>query len=288
MAGASGPTTRRGRASGERLRPLGSLRCLLRQRLDLPYGMVATRVGTRTDGARDHKQRRRTSSRALLLRWANVWDNGDHQTPDDVLQWPRLFSHQEAISSRPRFSAQAPLLGDPPWPSASWNVRPRADVHGSRRGSLPLERLRHMLEYSYVIPIEEKETWIQQTSKTRRWTLRKACKDASDQNFFVDDHPHISEVLSVLEETAQAKHYSFAHYARRLPTWWEAVTTRKAGRAYILRDSQGRGVCTSLMVNDTRSAFYLAGRDAPRRTKGLPHERPFDPSHDRGRPSDGS
>gem|GEM_PF-1735295 len=116
-----------------------------------------------------------------------------------------------------------------------------------------------MLEYSYVIPIEEKETWIQHTSKTRRWTLRRACKDASDQNFFVDDHPHISEVLSVLEETAEAKRYSFAHYAHRLPTWWEAVTSRKAGRAYILRDSQGRSVCTSLMVNDHRSAFYLAG-----------------------------
>jgi len=35
---------------------LGSVRRLLRQRRDLPYGVVATRVGLGTDGARDHKQ----------------------------------------------------------------------------------------------------------------------------------------------------------------------------------------------------------------------------------------
>jgi hypothetical protein len=115
-----------------------------------------------------------------------------------------------------------------------------------------------MVEYSYVIPVKEKETWLQQTSKTRRWTLRKASKDARDQNFFVDDQPPFSEVWSVLGETAEAKHSSFAHYARRLATWWETVTSRKAGRAYILRDSQRRGVCTSLMVNDHRSAFCVA------------------------------
>jgi hypothetical protein len=116
-----------------------------------------------------------------------------------------------------------------------------------------------MVEYSYVIPVKEKETWIHQTSKTRRWTLRKAYKDAIDQNFHIDSRPELSEVLSVLEETAAVKHYSFARFLPRWPAWWDAVMSRKAGRAYILRDSHGRGVSTSLMVHDQRSAFYIAG-----------------------------
>jgi hypothetical protein len=51
-----------------------------------------------------------------------------------------------------------------------------------------------LVEYSYVIPFSEKETWIRETSKTRRWTLRKAYKDASDLHYSIDDHPDFSEV----------------------------------------------------------------------------------------------
>jgi len=116
-----------------------------------------------------------------------------------------------------------------------------------------------LIDYSYVIPFEERDTWIQQTSKTRRGILRKAQRDAAQQGYTVDDCPAFSEVLALLEETAEAQHYSFSHFVHRVPAWWEIVTSHKAGRAYVLRDSQGRGTCTSVMVYDTRSAFYVAG-----------------------------
>jgi hypothetical protein len=113
-----------------------------------------------------------------------------------------------------------------------------------------------LVEYSYVIPVAEKWTWMSNAAKTRRWSLRKASRDAAEQKFEIDDKPAFSQVVSLLHETAGTQRQS---HASRFDHWWETVTERKAGHVYVLRDPEGHGVAATVMVHDQRTAFYVAG-----------------------------
>jgi len=116
-----------------------------------------------------------------------------------------------------------------------------------------------LVEYSYVIPVAEKGIWTRHAAKTRRWSLRRSATDAAREDFVVDDRPAFSEVVPLLHETNEVRRHPISQYANRLDDWWKTVVERKAGRAYMLRDRQGRGAAVSVMVHDHRSAFYVAG-----------------------------
>jgi hypothetical protein len=115
-----------------------------------------------------------------------------------------------------------------------------------------------LVEYSYVIPVAEKGTWTRHAAKTRRWSLRKASRDAAEGSFWIDDRPAFSEVVSILHQVEVQRDFR-PHDTDRLDRWWTAVADRKAGNAYVLRDGQGHGAAATVMVHDHRSAFYVAG-----------------------------
>jgi hypothetical protein len=113
--------------------------------------------------------------------------------------------------------------------------------------------------YTYVLPCAERDAWLNHASKTQRWSVRRAAREAAEEGFAVDERPALDEVVSVLDETAEFKHYSTEQYRRRLSAWWRAVQERGAGTAYLLRDASGRPAAGSLMVYDKHCAYYVAG-----------------------------
>lgn len=115
------------------------------------------------------------------------------------------------------------------------------------------------VRYTYVVPCAEQATWQQHASKTQQQQLRSAARRAAEEGYAVVEAPSLDEVLPLLQQTADYKGYGLARIAARMPVWWQAVLARGAGRAYLLRDGQGRACSAALMVHDRCSAYYLAG-----------------------------
>jgi hypothetical protein len=113
--------------------------------------------------------------------------------------------------------------------------------------------------YTYVIPCAERETWLQNASKTQRWQIRKAMRDAAEKGFRIESDVPLDAVLPLLKDTADVKQFSLGKCVARLPDWWNAVGSHGAGRTYLLRDDQGRPAAATLMVWDAHCAYYLAG-----------------------------
>jgi hypothetical protein len=116
-----------------------------------------------------------------------------------------------------------------------------------------------LVGYTYVLPHAERDGWMQHASKTQQRRLRNIAQRASEENYTLDAAPPFDEVLYLLRETAEFKQFSLSSYLHRMPAWWEAVRERCLGRAYVLRDGQGRAASAALMAHDTRYAYYLAG-----------------------------
>ena len=118
-----------------------------------------------------------------------------------------------------------------------------------------------LVGYTYRIPCLEATKWRGETSKTQRWQLRKAAKDAVADGLTVDTEPNFDEVVTLLRQTAKDKGYerSFKRYQPQLPQWWSHVMAQNAGRAYVLRDAAGAALSVTVMVWDHRNAYYIAG-----------------------------
>ena len=63
----------------------------------------------------------------------------------------------------------------------------------------------------------------------------------------------------LFDETAEIKRYAKTRDARAAAAWWNAVQCQKAGRAYLLRDRDGRPASATVMVHDNAPAYYLGG-----------------------------
>jgi hypothetical protein len=113
--------------------------------------------------------------------------------------------------------------------------------------------------YTYVIPCSERETWQQQASKTQRWQIRKAAKDAAEQGMKIETDAPLDAVLPLLDETADDRHFSLAKCGGKWAAWWQEVHAHGAGRTYLLRDGQGQPAAATIMVWDNRRTYYLAG-----------------------------
>lgn len=114
-------------------------------------------------------------------------------------------------------------------------------------------------KYTYVIPASEKDLWESGMSSRNRRTLERAREDVESggQTLVID--PPVSEVAGLLAGTAEVKGFSSRRSTERLPAWWDAVSSRDAGRLYLLRGPDGRPACATVLVWDRRSAYYIAG-----------------------------
>lgn len=115
------------------------------------------------------------------------------------------------------------------------------------------------VNYTYVVPCAEHESWVQQASKTQRWSMRKAAREVAEGRFTIEQSPPIAAVTPLLAATAEFKEYSTAEYLRRFPVWWQTVVDRGAGKSYLLRDADGNPGSAAIMVWDSRCAYYIAG-----------------------------
>jgi len=116
-----------------------------------------------------------------------------------------------------------------------------------------------LVGYTYFIPQTERETWLQHASKTQRWSVRRAAREAAEKGFGFVDKPPLGEILQLLKETATFKGYRFSTVEQRTTIWWQMVEEHGAGRAYLLRDSHGHPACGALLLYDGRTAYYAAG-----------------------------
>jgi hypothetical protein len=116
-----------------------------------------------------------------------------------------------------------------------------------------------MMYYTYVLPCGERGTWLNHASKTQRWSVRRAAREAAEKGFTVEEGPPLDDVGHLLNETAEYKNYSTGRYRGRLAAWWRAVQERGAGTAYLLRDGGGQAASVALMVYDGHCAYYVAG-----------------------------
>ena len=116
-----------------------------------------------------------------------------------------------------------------------------------------------LVGYTYVLPRAERDTWMQHASKTQRWSVRRASRQAEDKGLSLEEVTTVEETLAVLDDTAELKNYSLAGVRERILNWWEAVRARGAGRAYLLRDREGRAASAAVMVHDERFAYYVLG-----------------------------
>lgn len=115
------------------------------------------------------------------------------------------------------------------------------------------------LGYTYVLPCLERDTWQSNAAKTHQRHIRKAVKEAAENGLQIEADAPLDAVLPLLDSTADAKQFAFDRCRAKVPTWWDAVRRHDAGRAYLLRDEQGQPAAATLMVWDSRSAYYLAG-----------------------------
>jgi hypothetical protein len=113
--------------------------------------------------------------------------------------------------------------------------------------------------YTYVISTDERDSWRSNMSEMNRRNLDKARKEAEQEGLTIDTGTKIVEALDLLVNTAESKGFSFKRHVDRIPTWWDEVTRRDAGRLYSICDSDGTPLCTTIMVWDAETAYYIAG-----------------------------
>jgi hypothetical protein len=116
-----------------------------------------------------------------------------------------------------------------------------------------------LVGYTHVLRHSERHTWLQHASKTQRWSLRRAAREASEKGFYIEENPSIEEVMAMLQETADVKNYISDSRRHPMAAWWQAVRDRRAGVSYLLRDRDGNAASSAMLVYDSRRAYYIAG-----------------------------
>ncbi|HEY3347019.1 MAG TPA: GNAT family N-acetyltransferase [Nitrospirota bacterium] len=112
--------------------------------------------------------------------------------------------------------------------------------------------------YTYVVPAGGIEGWWKEMSDKTRRAVKDARKKAAELGCTMDTDPPFSEVLPLLEETTEVKRFTLGGEKKRLVTWWDAVRSKDAGSAYLLRDGQGTGISAAILVRDGNASYCLA------------------------------
>ena len=112
--------------------------------------------------------------------------------------------------------------------------------------------------YTYVIPKAEVNSWRGNMSQKSRYELRSASTEAEKMGFRVEADSPFPDVKALLVGTARDKGYSMSQYAGQLAPWWSEVKKHNAGKAYVIRDKDGKAVSATVMVWDSHTAYCLA------------------------------
>ncbi|MBD3367490.1 MAG: GNAT family N-acetyltransferase [Candidatus Eisenbacteria bacterium] len=153
---------------------------------------------------------------------------------------------------------------------AEWNdamsACPRAGIYDFvvRPGSPPALPLlwngyRASPTYTYVIPAVDEGEWPARMSSMNRRNLRKAHAEADERRLAVETGTPMIEVVDLFLQTARDKGFAIRGGSDRLVAWWSEVASREAGTIYTVRDEHTMPACSTLVVRDRRTAYYLAG-----------------------------
>lgn len=110
--------------------------------------------------------------------------------------------------------------------------------------------------YTYVIPWSESVDWQGNISRQFRKKLIRARKEMQNYGCNIEMDVSFEQAHFLFCETANAKGFSLS-LEKRMPYWWNIVQKRQAGRIYFMRDVQGKALCATAMVWDSRTAYYL-------------------------------
>jgi len=92
-----------------------------------------------------------------------------------------------------------------------------------------------------------------------RRNLIKAHQEMKEGGYSMEVNPQFDKIEPLLSATFKAKEFSLGRYRSRMSSWWQTVFNNDSGQAYLVTNSEGSPVCATLMVWDSRKAYYLAG-----------------------------
>lgn len=113
--------------------------------------------------------------------------------------------------------------------------------------------------YTFVIPAATRDTWMDGASKTSRKELRRALREVGEQGLQIDEDPAAADLLPLIQDTIRAKGFRVDHLAERFAAWWDAIRRHQVGRAFLLRDRDGRPMAADLLVWDRHTAYSVLG-----------------------------
>ena len=113
--------------------------------------------------------------------------------------------------------------------------------------------------YTYVIPVSQKESWMEGASKTTRKELRRASRDVAEQGFHIEENPTAADMLPLIQDTINAKEFQIDRLGERFAEWWQAIRKHQVGVGYLLRDKVGTPMAADILIWDRRTAYSILG-----------------------------
>jgi hypothetical protein len=110
--------------------------------------------------------------------------------------------------------------------------------------------------YTYIIPKSESEFWTKNMSKRHKINLNQARKEMLDFRCTIQINPPFNLIQPLLSDTAKIKGF---RYFGKTESWWNTVFKKGVGRIYLIRNSEMDPICTTVMVWDSHTAYYLLG-----------------------------
>jgi len=115
-----------------------------------------------------------------------------------------------------------------------------------------------LVGYTYQIPPAPPDEWRAAMSSGHRRDLRKAGEVLASINGTIETVDDFTTSYSLIGDTAESKQFEVRAGLQTLTGWWEAIRVHAAGTLYVVRQGDGRVVCTTVLVWDGRCAYYLA------------------------------
>jgi Acetyltransferase (GNAT) domain len=115
------------------------------------------------------------------------------------------------------------------------------------------------LEYTYVIPSSEADTWLKQASKKVRYEIKQARKELADNNLSIMTDVPIDGVIGLFQESIEHGGLSQDDCFARMPAFWSRIRERGMGRIYTVLNQDKEPLCATMTVWDNKSAYYIAG-----------------------------
>lgn len=113
--------------------------------------------------------------------------------------------------------------------------------------------------YTYVIPLSQKDQWVEAAAKSTRKEIRRALRDVPEQGYRIEENPAASAMLPLIQDTINAKGFRVGKLEQRFAAWWQAVLDHQTGCGFLLRDKEGNAMAADILIWDQHTAYSILG-----------------------------